>query len=173
VSTSRARSPSTRTSRPPLLPMRMWPYLRRDSRCNFLTKRRFRDLAERRGRQPLDELQAFRPLVPGDVAARQVGPNAIQADKALASGYDEGAAALTEPLVGHSHDGDSANTGVRHEQEFDLLRADLFAAAVDQVLDPAGMAVAEGAADRHGLHQVAGLVEAVRAEGHGVAFRRV
>ena len=77
---------------------------------------------------------------------------------------DEGAGLLAVDGVRHGHDADVGDIRMAADQPLDLFRADLFAAAIDVVLDPALERIADQPVDAMRLQEVAGSEEAVGCE---------
>src|SRR4026208_810830 len=99
-----------------------------------LGKRLLRDLAERGHREVVADVEPFGQLEFRDLLALQKLPQL--GERELLAGFQDqaGAHPLAEVRIGYRDAGDILHARMRQDEIFDLLGADLLAAAVDEIL---------------------------------------
>src|SRR6185369_15055324 len=127
------------------------------------------DLAGSRLRKLVDHDQFLRTLLPGHARGGQCAGNGFQRHLGTRFHDEIGAHRLAQACMRHRHHSSLQHAGVLVQQVFHFLGADLFAAAVDQVLDAAGE---HDRALRGAIADVAGMVVALAVERVG-GVRRI
>src|SRR5262249_1482228 len=141
-----------------------------DEPRDLLAQQVLLDLAARRHRKALADLETLRQLPRGDLPVAEEGHHLVEGERVSRSAHDEGAHALGEHGIRHRHARGLRDLRMREEQLLDLPGADVGAAPDDHVRLPAddgevtlGIQRAEvarlvpaiGAQDGRGPHRIA------------------
>src|SRR5215467_8243547 len=96
------------------------------------------DLAARGHGELGHELEALGKLVARELLTFQIAGDLAQGERLALARDDHGAAALHEPRIGHGHDGDTGDLGVRVKEVLDLDHGDVLPTPDDDVLGASG-----------------------------------